>query len=136
MTLEENKEVVRKYVDEFLVNRDFSRFDRYVAPGFHIHRSAVPEEIRGSEGLSRQMDMFYHAFPNLDVQIKDMVAEGDKVVVRFEAPGTHQNEFAGIPPTGRDVVWKGLVMYRFTDDGRIAEAWGYWDDYGLLEQLR
>jgi hypothetical protein len=53
--------------------------------------------IAGEEGLHTQMDMLYNAFPDLDLKIVDMVAEGDKVVVRFEAPGTQQGEFAGIP---------------------------------------
>ncbi len=77
MSVEANKEVVRKYVDAILVNRDFSKFSEYTAPGFYIDRSAVPEAIAGEEGLHTQMDMLYGAFPDLDLSIVNMVAEGD-----------------------------------------------------------
>ena len=135
MSVEENKELVRGYVNAILVNRDFSKFTQFTAPGFYIDRSAVPEAIAGADALHSQMDMLYGAFPDLDLQIVDMVAEGDKVVVRFAAPGTHQNTFAGIPGTGRKATWKGLVMYHIVGD-KITEAWANWDDWGLLEQLK
>lgn len=134
-TLEQNKEIVRGYVQAILVERDFSKFSHFTAPGFYIDRSAVPEAIKGEEGLHTQMDMLYGAFPDLKLSIVDIVAEGDKVVVRFEAPGTHQGAFGGIQPTGRRAVWKGLVMYHVVGD-KITEAWADWDDYGLLQQLQ
>ena len=135
MTLEANKELVRKYVQAILVERDFSTFSEWTAPGFYIDRSAVPDAIEGKEGLSTQMDMLYTAFPDLELKIVDMVAEDDKVVVRFEGPGTQTGEFAGIPATGRKATWKGLVMYHVVD-GKITEAWANWDDWGLIEQLK
>lgn len=135
MSVEANKEVVRKYVDAILVNRDFSKFSEYTAPGFYIDRSAVPEAIAGEEGLHTQMDMLYGAFPDLDLSVVNMVAEDDMVVVRFAAPGTHTGEFAGIPATGKHATWKGLVMYH-VEGGKITEAWANWDDWGLIEQLK
>ena len=134
-SLEKNKEIVRGYVQAILVERDFSKFSQFTAPGFYIDRSAVPEAIKGEQGLHTQMDMLYGAFPDLNLQIVDMVAEGDKVVVRFAAPGTHKGAFAGIPATGRTATWKGLVMYHVVGD-KIAEAWADWDDWGLIEQLK
>ena len=87
-SIEQNKEIVHGYVQAILVERDFSKFQYYTAPGFYIDRSAVPEAIKGEQGLHTQMDMLYSAFPDLTLTIVDMVAEGDKVVVRFEGPGT------------------------------------------------
>jgi len=110
MSVETNKTIVRGYVDAILVKRDFSKFGEFTAPGFYIDRSAVPEAIKGENALHSQMDMLYGAFPDLDLQIVDLVAEGDKVVVRFAAPGTHQNTFAGIEATGKTATWKGIVM--------------------------
>jgi predicted ester cyclase len=133
--IEENKEVVRKYVQAILVEQDFTQFEDHTHEGFKIDRSAVPEAIVGSAGLSKQMEMLYKAFPDLKITIADIVAEGDKVVVRFEAPGKHTGHFAGIDATGKDVVWKGLVMYR-VHSGKVAEAWANWDDYGLIVQLQ
>lgn len=135
MTPEKNKELVLAYVDAILVHEDFSKFSTFTAPGFYIDRSAVPEAIKGESGLHTQMDMLYKAFPDLKLQVVDIIAEGDKVAVRFAAPGTHQDTFAGIPATGRSVTWKGLVMYHVEGD-KIKEAWANWDDWGLIEQLK
>ncbi|WP_201981951.1 ester cyclase [Hymenobacter rubidus] len=135
MSIEANKAVVRAYVDAILVNRDFSKFTEFTAPGFYIDRSAVPEAIQGADALHSQMDMLYGAFPDLELKIVDIVAEGDKVVVRFQAPGTHLHPFGGIEGTGRKAVWKGLVMYHVVD-GKITEAWANWDDWGLINQLK
>lgn len=134
-SIERNKEIVRGYVQAILVERDFSKFTHFTAPGFYIDRSAVPEAIKGEQGLHTQMDMLYAAFPDLELRIVTMVAEGDFVVVRFEAPGTQTGTFAGIPPTGRRATWKGLVMYH-VDGDKIIEAWANWDDWGLIEQLK
>jgi steroid delta-isomerase-like uncharacterized protein len=133
--IERNKEIVRGYVQAILIDRDFEQFTRFTAPGFAIDRSAVPEAIAGASALQSQMDMLYAAFPDLALGIVAMVAEGDLVVVRFEAPGTHSGEFAGIAPTGKRAIWKGLVMYHLAD-GKITRAWANWDDWGLLEQLK
>jgi steroid delta-isomerase-like uncharacterized protein len=134
-TIEQNKEIVRGYVQAILVERDFSKFQHFTAPGFYIDRSAVPEAIKGESGLHTQMDMLYAAFPDLKLRTVDIVAEGDKVVVRFEGPGTQTGPFAGIPASGRKVVWKGLVMYHVVGD-KITEAWANWDDTGLINQLK
>ncbi len=135
MSIEENKDLVRRYFQTVVVDRDFSKFSEFTAPGFHIDRSAVPKGLHGKEGLSNQMDMLFEAFPDLDFQIVDMVAEGDKVVIRLEARGTHKGVYAGIEPTGRRVLYKALIMYRVVD-GKLTEAWSNADDWGLVEQLR
>jgi predicted ester cyclase len=134
-SISENKEIVKGYVEAILVKRDFSKFSHFTAPGFYIDRSAVPEAIKGEAGLHTQMDMLYGAFPDLALSMVDIVAEGDKVVVRFEAPGTHTGTFAGIAPTGKRATWKGIVMYHVVGD-KITEAWADWDDYGLIMQLQ
>jgi steroid delta-isomerase-like uncharacterized protein len=134
-TVSENKAIVTGYVNAILIKRDFSQFSHFTAPGFYIERSAVPEAIKGEAGLHTQMDMLYAAFPDLALSMVDIVAEGDKVVVRFEAPGTHTGTFAGIPATGKTATWRGLVMYHVVGD-KITQAWADWDDWGLIEQLK
>ena len=63
-----------------------------------------------------------------------MIAEGDKVAVRFTARGTHKGEFLGIPPTGKQVAWAGINIYRVAS-GKIAETWQLSDGLGLMQQL-
>ena len=64
-SIEQNKEIVRAYAQAILVERDFSKFTQFTAPGFYIDRSAVPEAIKGENALHNQMDMLYAAFPDL-----------------------------------------------------------------------
>ncbi|MBL0174610.1 MAG: ester cyclase [Ignavibacteria bacterium] len=132
--VEKNKQLVREYAAAILGKRDFSQFSKFADPSFKIDRSAVPEAIAGAAGLNAQMDMLYKAFPDLEIQIADMIASNDKVLVRFEAPGTHTGDFIGIKPTGKKVVWKGLVLYHIKD-GKLIHAWANWDDTGLINQL-
>ena len=81
------------------------------------------------------MDMLYKAFPDMELKMADVVAEGNKVLVRFEGPGTQTGKFAGIPATNKKATWKGLVLYKI-DNGKLTHAWAVWDDYGLLMQLK
>ena len=74
------------------------------------------------------------SFPDFHVTSEDIIAEGDKVVSRWTASGTHKGELFGIPPTGKKATWKGISIYRFAD-GKIVEAWGDADFLGLLQQL-
>ena len=133
--VEANKALVRRYIQELLIGGNFAMAPELVTPNFKIDRSALPEAIRGPEALHRQMDMLKAAFPDLQLTIADMFGEGNKVAVRFEAPGTHQHDFMGIAPTGRHVVWHGIVIYQ-VEGGRVEHAWADWDDEGLLQALR
>ncbi len=74
------------------------------------------------------------AFPDLHVTPEDVIAEGDSVVARLTSRGTHQGEFQGIPPTGKQITLTGIEVFRIAD-GTIAERWGEFDFLGLLQQL-
>lgn len=132
---EGNKAMVRHYVEELLIKSNFAEAPNLVGPNFKIDRSAMPGGITGPEALHRQMDMLKTAFPDLNLQIADVFGEGDRVAVRFEAPGTHLGEFFGIPPTGIKVIWRGIVVY-LVQDNRVQHAWADWDDEGLLMAIR
>ena len=66
--------------------------------------------------------------------VEDLIAEDDKVVARWTARCTHQGEFMGVAPTGRQVTMGGTSIYRFAD-GKLAEEWKHWDALGLFQQL-
>jgi predicted ester cyclase len=67
--------------------------------------------------------------------VEDIIAEGDKVVIRFTSTGTQEGEFAGIAPTGKKVTIREVAIFRLAD-GKIVEQWGMPDIHGLLEQLK
>jgi steroid delta-isomerase-like uncharacterized protein len=77
---------------------------------------------------------FRTAFPDWVETVDEVIAEGDKVVIRVTGRGTHEGEFQGIPPTGRQVIATGVGIGRI-ENGRIAEAWAAYDALGLMQQL-
>jgi steroid delta-isomerase-like uncharacterized protein len=92
-------------------------------------------EVRGIEGARQFAANYRQAFPDLENIVEDMVAEGDKVVVRFRARGTHEGETEAFgPPTGKRMDITGITIKRVAD-GKIAEAWTNFDALGMMQQL-
>jgi len=86
------------------------------------------EELRA--GIAGALD----AFPDFELSIDDVIAEGDKVAARWTSRGTHQGELLGVPPTDKLITQEGMVFYRMSH-ARIAEVWFYADNLGLMQQL-
>ncbi len=123
MTIEANKQLVRRAIDEVFNAGDLSAVDVVYGPGYAEHEHAFAGLIRG-------------AFPDLRLEVEHLVAENDLVCTRWRAYGTHAGAFLGIEPTGRHASWTGTWIQRVAD-GRIVEGqdWGNWDATGLVAQL-
>jgi predicted ester cyclase len=80
------------------------------------------------------MTVFWTAFPDVHDTIEHLIADGDKVVSRCTMRGTHQGEFMGMPPTGKEVSWTYMQMDRI-EHGKFVESWVNVDDLGLLQQV-
>ncbi|MER7170261.1 ester cyclase [Streptomyces mesophilus] len=135
-TTTRNKEVFRRFHD--VVNsRDADAIDKtiqeHVDPEVVFH-APVPTELPGLEAFRRVWPTLLRAFPDIQVHIEDLIAEGDKVVARNTVTGTHLGDYRGLAPTGRPVRYDEIFVFRFVD-GRIAEAWGVVDVLGQLRQL-
>lgn len=101
-------------------------------PGLVGHFPGMPPiDIEGHKGYSAVM---YEAFPDLNRPVDDLIAEGDRVVARWRAEGTHLGPFMGTPPTGKFVSTSGITIFRL-QNGRIVEEWGQSDTIGLLQQV-
>ena len=85
-------------------------------------------------GLSALYLLLFAAFPDIQYTVEALLAEGDKVVVRWTARGTHTGELMGIPPTGKQVTVTGVNIGRVAN-GRIVEEWGEFDMMGMMQQL-
>ncbi len=132
MSTEANKAIVRHF--EALFNeKQVDGADQFVARDY-IDHGALPGQAPGLDGAKRKWAMFITAMPDLHVPIEDMVAEGDKVVVRWTAEGTHQGKLLGIPPTGKRLRFSGISIYRLAG-GKVAEVWEQFDRLGLMQQL-
>jgi predicted ester cyclase len=87
-----------------------------------------------TEALKHYVTIYRTVFPDIRDTVEDIVAEPDKVVVRWMSHGTHQGEFMGVAPTGRHVTFSGMHLFRIAEN-EIAESWVNIDERGLQEQL-
>ncbi|HEX6506061.1 MAG TPA: ester cyclase [Chloroflexota bacterium] len=128
-----HKAVVLRWAELFSTG-DPTTATEVFACDLHDHRFPPIGDIEGIEGETRFIASIRTAFPDLRVEIEDMVAEGDRVAARVTHRGTHGGSFLGVPPTGRLVTYEGTVIFRIAD-GRIADRWGTVDLFGILLQL-
>ena len=135
MGLEENKAVVRRFVEEVQSQHRLELVDEVFDTDYIDH--AVPvgtPPTRGTGYFKPFYTMLLQAFPDTQVTIHDQIAEGDKVTTRKILRGTHRGEFMGIPPTGKEIELLIIDIFRVTG-GKLAEHWGTWDRLSILEQL-
>ena len=133
MSAEDNKALVRRFVDEVQSAGNIDALDEICSPEF-VNHSAQPGVPSNCEGVKQLTAMFRRAFPDSYFIVEDMMAEGDKVATRKTFHGTHQGEFMGIPPTGRQVSM-GLIDIVRIADGRVVEHWSMGDNLGMMRQL-
>lgn len=133
MSTEKNREIARRYLLEVWGQWDFEAEKETVAEDLVDH-NAAPGLPSGREGHHQFLVMCRQAFPQFDVTIDELIAEGDKVAYQWTAVGTHEGEFMGIPATGKEVTVTGSDIVRM-EDGKIAEAWHVEDNLGLMQQL-
>ena len=130
VSAEENKAIFRRYVEEVSNEGNLDLADEIIA-----HQSDGSTEERGPEDVKRFIGEFRQAFTDFGSVIEDQVAEGDKVVTRWKATGTHQSEFRGIDPTGNRIEVTGIGIFRFSEEGKVVESWDNMDQLGMMQQL-
>jgi steroid delta-isomerase-like uncharacterized protein len=129
----ENRELSRKFTELFSTG-DEALADAVLSPDVVFHGTAGDGEIRGVEAMKAFVSAYRQAFPDARSTVEDQVAEGDKVVTRWRARGTHRGALGPIPPTGREFEFTGITIERIAG-ARIAEVWVSRDELGLLRQL-
>lgn len=129
---ERNKSVIRGFVDEVQNKKDWDAYDEFHDPEFFNH--SAPPGMTDREGSKRYLGGFLNGFPDCQFTIDDMIAEGDQVVTKKTFTGTHEGDFAGIPPTGKRVTLQFVDIMRVRD-GRIVEHWLSMDQLSFMQQL-
>ena len=133
MTTEDIKAMARRLYEDGFNKGNVAVLDELVAEAALDHQ-APPGIPPGREGLKQLITLMRSAFPDLTFLIEDVIAEGDKVVVRSLMRGTHQGMFMGIPPSGNPVQITGIDVIRVAE-GRFVEHWGNQDDLGMMQQI-
>ena len=133
MSTEENKALARRIFEEAGSQGNYAVIDEAIAPTFVYRTSALPES-HGPAGFKEFFTEHRRTFPDIHYTLEEVVAEGEKVVVRWTATGTHQGDLMGIPPTGKPVKAPGITIFRFAN-GQIVDGGTVWDALALLQQL-
>ena len=135
MSTDTNKAVSRRFLMEIFGQGKLAVADEIIALD-HVNSGpgALPGLPPGPEGSKQLVMVYRNAFPDVQFTIDEQIAEGDKVVTRWTARGTHKGELAGIPPTGKSATVTGMGVDRIVN-GKIVESWGVFDQFGMLQQL-
>jgi steroid delta-isomerase-like uncharacterized protein len=130
---ETNKAIVQRSADEIWNTGNLAIVDEIYGAEFLNHDPTAPD-VRDLESYRQFIVGSLAAFPDFHVTAEHVVAEGDKVAVRWTATGTQEGELPGIPATGRQVTWTGIDIHRIAD-GKIVETWWSKDMLGIIQQL-
>ncbi len=134
MSSEENKAIARRWSEELWSKGELAVADEIVAPNYVRHDPGDPFAVEGPEGVKRLVGGMHALISDGQIIIEDMIAEGDKVVSRYTATGTDTGGFMGRAPTGKQVTFMAIQIFRIVD-GKIVESWANRDDLGLMQQL-
>lgn len=130
----QNQALARRIFEDVWTAGKLDLVDQLFAPEFVGHPTGPEDEIRGPGGMKEFIGRMRESFPDLTFTVEDQIAEGETVVTRWSARGTHDGELMGVDPTGRKATITGITIQRF-GDGRVLEGWTNWDTLGLLTQL-
>ena len=134
MSAEANKAVLRRLIEELFNKQNLDIVDELFSPDFVEHEELPPGAPEGREAPRWFTQQFLAAFPDLQVTIDDLIAEGDKVVARETWTGTHKGDFMGMPATGRRISF-GVIDIVRVEDGQLVEHWAVSDSLTMLQQL-
>ena len=132
---EQNKALARRAIEEIWNQGKLAVIDELVASNATYHDPNVPGgKFTGPEGVKQFVQIYRGAFPDVRLTINDQIAEGDEVVTRWTATGTHKGQFMGIAPTNKHSTVTGVNIERF-QNGKVVEGWANYDMFGMLQQM-
>ncbi len=132
MSIAGNKVLARRIVEEIFSQGNLNSINELFAPGIVIHDP--DKELHGIEQVKQGILNLRSAFPDLSYAVEDMIAEGNKVVIRFTGKGTQRGEFRGVSPTEKRMSYTGIMILRFAES-KVVEYWAVSDVLGIFRQL-
>jgi steroid delta-isomerase-like uncharacterized protein len=130
---EENAWLVRDLLEAWNTH-DEERVKSFYAPAYEGVDVGQAEPQRGPQSVSRNVERYLRAFPDLRFVEEDIVAQDDRVVLVWKAYGTHKGKLMNIPPTGRNIAVRGISMLT-VENGKIVRGLYVWDVAGLLRSI-
>jgi steroid delta-isomerase-like uncharacterized protein len=134
VTEAENKALIRRFYEEVWQRGNLGVADEVFADSYERHDLRAGEPTPGPEGQKEIAGAFRAAFPDLSWEIDFILADGEFVVGRWTASGTHLGAWAGVEATGKPMRFSGVNIFRLSD-GKVVEIWNHRDDLGLMQQL-
>ena len=128
----ENKTLVQRWFSEVWNEGRADAIDEMLADDAVVH--GLGADLHGSAEFKHFHSAYRNAYPDVTIDVDDLIAEGDMVAVRWSAIGTHRGDGLGFPATGRRAQFTGMVFVRIKD-GRLVEGWNNFDQLGMLQQL-
>jgi len=129
-----NKTVAHRLADEVFSQGNMQTFDEIFADAYVNHTMPVPGLPGTKDGFKQVVLATRSAFPDVQVDVQDVVAEGDVAVFRDVVHATSRGEFMGVPPNGKRLEWTETHFLRIVN-GKIVEHWANFDQVGILRQL-
>ena len=133
MSEQENRKLIEEQFSA-LNARDVERYVKLHADGYVWELDGFPEPIRGHEGVRQAIGMYLKGFPDVHLEIEQLIMSGDQIACRWRATGTHKGEFKGIAPTNRKINVRGCTVSEVRN-GRVLRSTTYSDQQALLQQL-
>ncbi len=131
--LADHKRLARDYFTAFR-DSDAVWWDRFIAPDFVRHDPGLDFEVRGPAGVAKLGRMLHAGLADIALPIDEVIAEGDRVLVRLRMLGRHTGALMGVPASGRAIDIAVMDYFR-VGDGRLAEHWALMDNLTLLKQI-
>ncbi|MEV7812280.1 ester cyclase [Streptomyces flaveolus] len=126
--------MVRGFFEALCTEGELPPLNDLLDEDIHSHDPLNPQDTIGLDNVRAEFRMWRGAF-DFAFTVEDVLAQGDRACARWNWYATHQGDFLGIAPTGRQVTATGMTLFRFGDNGKIAELWWQHDQLGLMQQL-
>ena len=134
MSEQSNRELIVRHFDEIFNRGNLAFVEEAYTENAIIHDAILPNVPAGPGGIRRYVRTYGEPVPDIHFEVQELIADGDTMAAQWIASGTQVGTLLGLPSTGRRVEASGVSVYRM-EEGRIAEAWVYWDVIALLKSL-
>lgn len=134
--MEETEAIIDRYYEELFNEGNLDVAEDILAPDIEYHgpRSVTPGSLTTRSQVTKFVERYHGAFPDIDYHVEEQISEGDQVAVRWTSSGTHTEELFGIEAAGGEFTGTGLNLFTI-EDGQIQEVWSYWDTLGMVREL-